>query len=165
MAPAEYSDTNNIALRANPTMEKLLGRYESILLRTTKPGRSLYQLDKGIYSFLYLFPRTSDPCDFTVFDVERYIKIRIRRGDDDSAIIRDLNFLRAFWDFLIEYLDFHCTNPFSRRTVSKWQKKRLSEQLGPRPASRLPNIERLLGGPNEIDTVDKAELTPPLESA
>jgi hypothetical protein len=109
----------------SPYVEKLMGLYDGDAVRLSI-RRDLLSSDKSLYRFFGEFSRHKDIEDFGVTDVDWFVKRREAAGAEPTEIATDLENVRAFWNYLIDYHGFNCVNPASRREMSDWTKARLA---------------------------------------
>jgi hypothetical protein len=107
-------------------MEALIGRYDADLIRLTHlSGPDLCRIDQSLIRFFKQFPEKKHPEDFSFLDVDFYYKSELAKGRTLSFLNRDLKHLRAFFNYLIDYLDYPLmSNPASLREPSFWREQR-----------------------------------------
>lgn len=106
-------------------VEKLIGLYDGDTIRLSLPRRDLAESDAALYRFFACFSIHKDIEDFGVGEVDHYIREQEKAQRESRAIERDLEHLRAFWNYLIDFHGFAVVNPASRRELSPWAKLRL----------------------------------------
>lgn len=105
------------------TFESLIGKYEQQLLALNLK-RNLKRLDESLHRFFRLFPEKTDPEDFSRLDVVYFTKHQAADGKPEKETAEDIKHTRAFFYFLIDYLDYNLPNPCSERDQSAWAKLR-----------------------------------------
>ena len=116
-------------------IEALMGKYEQQLLRLSL-SRNLTELDNSLYRFFREFPEKKSPDDFSRLDVEYYKRIRTAEKKSEKETEQDIVHVRAFFNFLLEYLGYRGPNPASEKQQSMWVRQRDLDRLSLEDNSR-----------------------------
>jgi len=114
-----------LSMKPHRNIEAWMGKYEGDLLRySPSASQNLKAIDLALYRFFGYFPSKTDPEDFSRIDVDCFVEACRVARKNRLAIQRDLEYLRAFFNYLRDFHGFHMPNPFSLKEESEWSKLR-----------------------------------------